>query len=502
MDPGGLGPAPHLTADGALVAETHSAWVVFLGDRAYKLKKPVTFEFLDFSTRAERERVAHREVVLNRRLAPDVYLGVADVMGPDGRVCDHLVVMRRMPADRRLSVLVRDTRLLDDELRAIARSIAAFHAGATTSPEISAVGTPTGVKSKVDADLDELHEVAGGVLESQVVEEVSLLARRYLGGRARLFDARVAAGCVRDGHGDLLAEDIFCLPDGPRILDCIEFDDRLRYGDVLADVAFLAMDLEHLGAPELASRFLGWYREFANEHYPETLADFYIAFRAVIRSKVSCLRAAQGDAIAGQKARELLSLAQRHLRAARVTLVLVGGSPGTGKSTMAEGLGERFGWSVLRSDAVRKDITGTGRASRSEAPFGAGIYDTTTTEATYGALLDRARRALQLGEPVIADASWARAEWRSAAARVAEETSSDLVELCCELPASTADERIARRQREAHDISDADQTVAHALRAQFNPWPSATLISTAPSPERVVEAAASAILQRDAAQDR
>src|SRR5207248_5092618 len=167
---------------------------------------------------------------------------------------------------------------------------------------------------------------------------------------------RIALGAVRDGHGDLQAEDIFCLDDGPRILDCIEFDDRLRHVDVLADVAFLAMDLERLGAPEAAATFLARYREFARESYPPSLAHHYIAARAHVRCKVACLRHRQGDDGGADAARGLLDLTARHLEAARVRLVLVGGLPGTGKSTVAAALADATGWVVLRSDEVRKDV--------------------------------------------------------------------------------------------------------------------------------------------------
>jgi hypothetical protein len=476
----------------AEVTETHSAWVVFLGDHAYKIKKPVKFEFLDFSTREARERIAHREVELNRRLAPDVYLGVADVVGPDGQLCDHLVVMRRMPADRRLATLVDSAVPLDGEIRAIARAVASFHASAETSAEIAAAGSPDGIKSKVESDLAELHGFSD-ILDAGVLDEATTLMRGYMRGRARLFENRASGGHVRDGHGDLLADDIFCLPDGPRILDCIEFDDRLRYGDVLADVAFLAMDLEHRGADALASQLVEWYQEFSNERHPQTLAHFYIAFRALIRSKVSCIRAEQGDRDSGATARELLSLALEHLRRARVRLVLVGGSPGTGKSTLAAALGERLGWTVLRSDAVRKDITRTGRATRAAAPLGSGIYDPATTQATYDALLDRARRALELGESVIVDASWAQVGRRTAAARVADDTASDLVELRCDAPPPTVVDRIARRSAQGTDVSDADATIAAAIRAQFDAWPSAAVIDTVAPPDRVVESILAAL---------
>src|SRR5581483_3046240 len=259
----------------------------------YKLKKPVSFEFADFSDRTLRERACHREVELNRRLAPDVYLGVADVLGEDGRPCDHLVVMRRMPADLRLAQLVRDGRPVDGVLGDIARRIAAFHAGAATSEEIAAAGRRDAVRAVWEASFDELAPFTGPVLDAEACRRVEHLVRRYLAGRAPLFDHRIALGAVRDGHGDLLA-----------------------------DVAFLAMDLERLGAPDAAARFLARYREFAGETYPPSLADHYIAARAHVRCKVACFRHAQGDAAAAGASRALLDLAARHLEAARVRLVL------------------------------------------------------------------------------------------------------------------------------------------------------------------------------------
>jgi len=161
---------------------------------------------------------------------------------------------------------------------------------------------------------------------------------------------------VRDGHGDLLAEDIFLLDDGLRVLDCIEFNDRLRHGDVLADVAFLAMDLERLGEPALAARFLDWYREFSGRPHPSTLVEHYIAYRAHVRAKIACLRHAQGDPDAANEAAMLLTLAVRHLERGGVRMVLLGGLPGTGKTTLGPALADATGWSLLRSDEVRRDL--------------------------------------------------------------------------------------------------------------------------------------------------
>ena len=473
----------------AALAETHSAIVVFTGDRAYKLKKPVKFDFLDFSTRERREEAARREVALNRRLAPDVYLGVADVLDVDGAPCDHLVVMQRMPGDRRLSALIAAGAATDDDLRDLARLLARFHAAAARTSATAAAGSPGVIAAKLADDVDELQAFRGEILPADTLDEVMTRAARYVQGRTRLFEQRVADGWVCDGHGDLMADDIFCLADGPRVLDCLDFSDELRYGDVLADVAFLAMDLEHRGATDLATRFLELYDEFSGERHPASLAEYYIAFRALIRAKVSALRAQQGDDEALAHALELLDLARDRLRHGRVALVLVGGAPGTGKSTVAGGLAASGSWVVLRSDVVRKELAGVDPHEHAPAAFGRGLYTPAATSRTYAELLRRARVALELGESVLLDASWSDARWRADAARVAAATASELVELRCDVDPRVAAARIARRRATQNDPSDADRNVAETLRSGASPWPSAIVVDTSGTvPEAVADA--------------
>jgi aminoglycoside phosphotransferase family enzyme/predicted kinase len=476
-------------SEGPAITETHISVLISLGARVYKLKKPVSFGFADFSQREARQRACHREVELNRRLAPDVYLGVADVVGEDGSVCDHLVVMRRMPADRRLAGLARSGAAIDGELRDIARLLAVFHTAAETGPEISRAATAERIWATWEASFAQLAPFVGPVLDQPACDRVEGLARRYLTGRAVLFDHRIAAGAVRDGHGDVQAEDIFCLDDGPRILDCIEFDDQLRYGDVLADVAFLAMDLERLGAPAAAAWFVQCYEEFAGTTFPTSLLHHYIAARAHVRAKVACLRHGQGDPEAAVAANDLLGLTLRHLEAARVRLVLVGGLPGTGKSTLADRLADGTGWTLLRSDEIRKDVAGVPHVPPAPAAPGEGLYGPALTAETYAALLDRAGRALERGESVILDASWADARHRDAAASLARSTASDLVELCCRTPAELARQRIRARLARGDDPSDATPEVAAALAARFDPWPTSVALDTAAAPGHSVTAA-------------
>lgn len=346
-----------------------------------------------------------------------------------------------------------------------------------------------------DQNIAELAASVGPMVSADLFAEANRGGRRYIAGRGPLFDARIAAGKVRDGHGDLLANDIFCLEDGPRILDCLDFDERLRHGDVIADVAFLAMDLEHLGSAGAAVRFLSDYREFARETYPESLMDFYIAHRALVRAKVASLSIRQGSQHSSDEPLRLVRLALRHLRRGRVRIVLVGGLPGTGKSTLATALAGEMGWAVLSSDEVRKDIVGLGHLQPAPAQFREGIYSPVVTEAVYEELIARARRLASHGESVVIDASWIDAKWRRAASDLASETESDLLQLACVTPRGVADRRLlARGQHKS--TSDATPSVAAAMAKHSDPWPDALVIEGAQTPATMLQVALEAVADR------
>lgn len=474
----------------AAVRETHIGVVFLIGELAYKLKKPVRTAFLDFTTRQRRLDACQREVELNRRLAPDVYLGVAEVTSVDGRPCDHLVVMRRMPEDRRLATLLGTGAPLTDLVRQLARIVAAFHAGARRGPEITAEGGRDALRTRWVDNFEELAQFRGIVLDDGLVAELERRALGFVDGREPLLAARQRAGRIVDGHGDLLTGDIFCLDDGPRVLDCLEFDDRLRYVDGLDDAAFLAMDLEYRGAAELGSRFLDWYAEFAGDPAPQTLRHHYLAYRATVRAKVACLRGEQGDtsirAESRVEARRYAELAAGHLRTAEVRLVLVGGLPGTGKSTVSDALAGELGMVALSSDRVRKELHGFAPQESAAAPYGQGLYSPAATERTYAELLARAARCLGQGESVVLDASWTHAAHRDAAAELARGAHAELVALRCTAPP----EVIAQRLRErAGSVSDADEAIGRAVAAHADPWPQASPIPTGGSVPDAVAAA-------------
>jgi uncharacterized protein len=464
----------------AQVAETHAAVVFLAGDRACKLKKPVDLGFLDFSTPEAREAACAREVELNREFAPDVYLGVAEILGPDGEVCDHLVVMRRMPAARRLSTLVRSHAPVAVPLGQVARILAARHAKAARGPQIAEQGSRDALGRRWADNIEQTRAIQARLasrepLDPAVIDEAERLALRFLAGRGPLFDARIRAGRIVDGHGDLLADDIFCLDDGPRILDCLDFDDRLRWLDGLDDAAFLAMDLERLAARALAEQFMAAYADYSGDPAPASLRHHYVAYRAFVRVKIACLRVVQGDPAAGFEARQLAEVALRHLRAGAVTLVVVGGLPGTGKSALAGAVASRLGFAVLNSDRIRKELAGLPAETSARAPYGSGIYTAQWTERTYAELLHRAAVLLAHGESVIADASFSSARQRIAATVTAAGASADLVQLRCIASPELAARRMSAR---TGTVSDADQTIADQMAAVAQPWPDATVIDT------------------------
>ncbi|HSA52588.1 MAG TPA: AAA family ATPase [Yinghuangia sp.] len=467
-------------------SETHVAVVYFAGDRAVKLKKPVALGFLDFTTREARRDACRSEVDLNRRFAPDVYLGVGDVRDESGAVVDHLVLMRRMPVRRRLSDLVRAREPVEDALRDVARMLAVWHAKAPRGPQIDRHGTRDSLRGRWTDSITQVRALPPPITDraSEAVDEIERLTLDYLGGREELFAGRIRDGRIVDGHGDLIADDIFCLDDGPRVLDCLEFDDALRRLDGLDDAAFLAMDLERLGAPVLAEEFLCRYVEFSGDPAPTSLWHHYVAYRAFVRAKVALMRSAQGDHRSAPLAHEYCDLALRHLRAGAVRLVLVGGLPGTGKTTVAGGIADSLGTTLLSTDRLRKENAGLGPEETADSS----MYAPERVAANYDALLARARALLDRGESVVLDATWGAAEARSEAVRLAHETGAALTQIQCTAPETVAARRLASRRG---GWSDADVSVAQALARGFAAWQDAAVLDTeAPADECLTRALA------------
>ncbi|WP_231982082.1 bifunctional aminoglycoside phosphotransferase/ATP-binding protein [Mycobacterium sp. E2327] len=458
------------------VHETHTGVVVLAGDRAFKAKKPVLTDFLDFRTPERREFACHREVELNRRLSPDSYLGVAQLSDPGGGPAEPIVVMRRYrDEDRLASIARRDT---DGSVRGLLDTIAAvlarFHERAERGPAIDAQGEAAAIEKRWRDNLVELDRYPDA-LAAEVLSRIRRLATEFIAGREPLFRRRVEDGLIVDGHGDLLADDIFCGQDEPALLDCLEFDDKLRYVDCIDDAAFLAMDLEFLGREDLGEHFLQRYAAHAARKAPPALAHFYVAYRAVVRAKTDCVRLSQGKPEAADDAARHLAIADEHLRSGAVRLALVGGNPGTGKSTVARALAEQVGAQVISTDDVRRELRDSGTIVGQAGVLDQGLYSPDNVAVVYETALRRARSLLGDGQSVILDGTWRDPELRARAHRLASETHSATVELMCSSTVDTAAGRITTRRPGNSEVTP---QIAAAMAAERAGWDTAHRIDT------------------------
>lgn len=456
------GEAPWMIAGNldAQVRETHTGVVVLLGDKAYKAKKAIATDFLDFTTVTQREAACAHEVTLNSRLAPDSYLGVAHFAGPGGGPAEPVVVMRRYADSTRLASLARNGRPAHDHLEEIAEKLACFHAEALRSAAIDSSGTADAVSARWRQNLVELQRYADTVISGELLHEVGRLSAQFIAGRGELFAERISSRRIVDGHADLLADDIFCTSGGTAILDCLEFDDKLRYVDSIDDAAFLAMDLEFLGRDDLGEFFLDAYSRCARDPAPDALKHFYIAYRAVVRAKVDCVRFAQGHAEASTDARRHIDIAMGHLRAGTVQLIVIGGGPGTGKTTLSRSLAEQCGAEVISTDEVRRELEQTGVIAGAIGVLDSGLYTRENVNVVYDEVLRRARMLLDRGVSVILDGTWRDSLHCARVRRLAGQTDSPIVQLTCTAPLDQASERIENR---AVTISDATPEIAVAM---------------------------------------
>lgn len=470
----------------AEIHETHTGIVALVGDRAYKVKKPVVTDFLDFSSVERREQVCAREVQLNQRLAADSYLGVAHLSNPQGGPPEPVIVMRRYPDARRLTSIVVSGEPVVEQLSAIAETVVRFHREAERSDDIDTAAKVPAITRRWHDNLTELRRHSDSVVFAQSLAEVARLSDQFIDGRTALFADRIANRRIVDGHGDLLTGDIFCMPEGPAILDCLEFDDGLRHVDCTDDAAFLAMDLEFLGRKDLADYFIAEYQRISGDVAPTALVDFYIAYRAVVRAKTDCIRVEQGDQGAADDARSHLDIALDHLRRGTVRLVVVGGGPGTGKTTLAHALAEQLSARVISTDDVRRELQEQGLVTGDAGVLNEGLYSRDNVAAVYDAVLQKAGQALAEGRSVILDGTWRDPAVRQRARDIAAEHHCPTTELACTVPLDEAKERITQRQV---TNSDATPQIAEGLADGGADWSDAHLINTRrPLADSVAEA--------------
>ena len=477
--------APEGAASPRTLVETHISWVLLGEHEVWKIKKPVTMGFLDFGTMQQRKTACEAEVELNRRLAPHVYLGVLPLrrdaagrlaIGPasrpgheaEGEVVDWVVHMRRLPDHDRADVRLREGRLHRAHVDRIARRVAEFHAQARCDGITAAFGRPDAIGVNVRENFEQTRGSITEVLTPAQAQEIERAQLRFLDERAELLHGRIAAARVRDGHGDLRLEHVYITDhepegddDGVTIIDCIEFNDRFRYADVAADLAFLAMDLSEHGHVELSEHLVARYAQHAGDYDLYAVLDFYEGYRAYVRGKIASFVA--GDPSVDHDRREraeasarhhfLLALATERRSLLDPVVVAVGGIIASGKSTVADLLGFEMSAPVVDADRTRKQLLGVRATQPVHEGAWQGAYDPAFTEDVYQEVFRRAEVVLASGRPVIVEASFRSRALRGRARTLAERTGVPFRMVECRAAPEICRERLRERAKRA-SVSD------------------------------------------------
>jgi uncharacterized protein len=461
--------APQWAAEGPVPVEmtqTHISVVLLGHTRVLKLKKPVNFGFLDYTTLEQRRAACEAEVRLNRRLCDHTYLKVQPIVRVDGvpqlsdsgEAIEYGVLMARLPGDRMLDEMVRRGSVTEADIERVAHRLSEFHRTARRGPDIDRWGTPGEVARNWDENFTQTEPFVGRTIDATAYRHLREQVARWLRVERPVFEERVSGGRVVDGHGDVRCESV-CVTDGICIFDCIEFNDRFRACDVTSEVAFLAMDLDSLGRPDLGYYATESYQTQARDARLFRLLPFYRCYRAYVRGKVLSFRldapefTAADKSRAAQRAAGYFELARRYatgLRRSRVIVVV--GLAGTGKTSIARAIAGELGLRVLSTDAIRHDLFGP---EKGVAAYGEGAYRPEATARTYETLVEGGRELLIEDGAVVLDGTFLRGDDRRRVQTMASAAGATVRWIECELPPELVRQRLERRRQRHEGLSDA-----------------------------------------------
>ena len=443
------------SVDRVEMIETHLSWVFLAGERVLKVRRPVQFPFVDQRSLEQRHRFCLDDVRLNRRLSTDVYLQVEPITVHDGQLAiggagvtiEWCSLMRRLPDVALLTRQIEDDDLDAATIDGLGDHLAAFHQTCPPCRPANPDAYPTGDLEIILANLEELRQFADRWIPSASLRLVTDAMTRFIRIQADLFCDRVEKGWIRDGHGDLRAEHVFLEGDGQiQVIDCVEFSPAIRCADVASDLAFLLMDLRRLGRDDAADRIVARYQN-RGIPLPPDLLRFYQAHRALVRAKINALTIENGRSldhhVLADQIGDYTNLALQMVTVFRPVLVVMTGLSGTGKSTVAGAVAEMFAAVPVRSDVIRKMLTGL--ASSGSEPWQAGIYGPEWTERTYGVLFEEAEEMLASGKPVVLDASFLDQQWRDEVAALGRRLAVPVVLLETVSDPDIVEQRLQRR---------------------------------------------------------
>lgn len=454
------------------VIETHISWVLLTGPYVYKIKKPMNFGFLDFTTLSAREHFCHQELKLNQRLTHDLYLEVLPItgsaeapqLGGDGEAIEYVLKMRQFPQDGLLSTLQAKGELTTAHVDDMAHQIAEFHLHAPKVLSENPLGSPESVMAPVTQNFEQILPFLSEKADLIQLEALEAWAKASFERLKPLMAQRKADGFIRECHGDIHLGNITLIDGEVVIFDCIEFNEPFRMTDVYADIGFLAMDLEDRGLKSLSRRLISQYLEHTGDYAGLELLNFYKAYRALVRAKVS-LFSLSPDADHVQRAttlrqyRNYANLAESYSAIPSNFLAITHGVSAVGKSHVAMRLVEALGAIRLRSDVERKRMFGNSED----------LYSADVSANTYNRLNELAAVVLHAGFPVVIDATYLKKAQRVATAQVAEATGAPFLILDCAAPKAVIQGWLAQRQAQNKDPSDATMEIVEAQLANREP---------------------------------
>jgi aminoglycoside phosphotransferase family enzyme/predicted kinase len=475
-------PVPTSTVE---MVQTHVSWIFLTDTHAFKLKKPVNFGFLDFSTADRRRFYCDEELRLNRRLCPDIYEAVVALResetGPvfhgAGPIIDYAVMMKRLPSDHMLDRLVESGEATEADMNNVAAVIARFHADALSTPYISDFGTLENVLFNWRENFEQMIQFESCTLPSFDREAIYSWVINFAEKNRDLLNRRVEQGFIRECDGDLHLENI-CLLDGKvYIFDCIEFNERFRFCDTAADLAFLLMDLDYHGRGDLCDVVMASYSMVSRDPELMELINFYKVYRAVVRGKVESFRLndkginAEAREIARRRAVRYFRLARGYIERLQLspTLFITCGTMGCGKSTLTEQLAFELGIKVYNSDFIRKRTMGLPPETAVFEDYGRGLYAESVSESTYGKLEQLAECALATGNSLILDASFRNVMERARFGRLAALHDAKFIILTVSCDHDEQKKRLAFRSASGNSVSDGRMELLELQEAEFVP---------------------------------
>ena len=455
------------------VIETHISWVLLTGIYAYKIKKPIKFSFVDFSTLEKRHFFCNEELRLNSRLAPHLYLNVIAITGSpehpsfkkSSKAIEYAVKMRQFSQESLLSNLSTQKQLAQGHIDDIANQVAEFHMRIDKVSTKDDLGTPEDINYWVTDNIEQIETILKDMKNAKLLNSIKTWSNQEYYNKAKQVQQRKDHGFVRECHGDMHLGNMVLIENSVTIFDGIDFNEHLRWIDVMSEVAFVVMDLTDRGYPEFANRFINLYLQLTGDYAGLCLFNYYLVYRAMVRAKVALLRISQKHLSENQEKKikkefgTYLKLASCYIAEKKVALIITNGLSGSGKSTYTESLLELIGAIRIRSDVERKRLHGYAATAHTQSGVNEGIYTQRSSRETYSRLANLSKTVLTSGYSVIVDACFLERELRDEFHRLASSLEIPFIILEFQATENCLKQRLIKRAKDKSEPSEADLKV-------------------------------------------